>query len=166
MRLVLNDLDRMAERRVQPEQGRAALGNFDQKQSRRNVAVPGSLVLESHFQGIKSQQLQRQRTFQVRIAVKFDGMSIQGHMHIVDRATMRLGYGMDALVDERIVIHGTSLPLAPRLAALEIARHRLQITDQLGLFSTDQRNQPFVISIAATSPPRRQGSKRLNGAAT
>jgi len=115
-----------------PSSVRASLGLLDQEYAARDIAVDESLVLRRPSPLIKPHQVQRQSPFQIRIAVKLDRTSIQGHVNVVDRATMGPGYGLDALVDEFIVILGTILPLAPRPAntdtALDIASYRLQMT--------------------------------------
>jgi hypothetical protein len=52
------------------------------------------------------------------------------------------------------------LGLAISNAPVEIARHRLQISEQSGFLSEDHRDEPLVIRTAAASPARGQRCKR------
>ena len=47
---MLDDLDRMAQRRIEAKQGRPSLCNFYHEHASRNVLVPESLALEGHLQ--------------------------------------------------------------------------------------------------------------------
>src|SRR5215831_16155212 len=75
-RFVLDHRDRMAERRVQAEQGRAALGNLGQEHPSRDVPVHDGLVAKVYLQLIQLQQLHGQRTLQVLVAVDLNRMPI------------------------------------------------------------------------------------------
>ena len=87
-------------------------------------------------------------------------MPVQRRVHVVDPTIVRSSNGVDSLVDKLIVIHSESLPLVLTLAngdaALKVARHRLQVLDQLAFLGVDHRHQPFMISLAAAWPTRRQ----------
>jgi hypothetical protein len=89
---------------------------------------------------------------------------------IVDRAVVRHGNGVDALVGKLIVIHDATLPLMLALAnlnaALEIARHRLQMLDQLRFLVVDHSDKLLVIGAATAWPARRQWRERSRIAVT
>jgi hypothetical protein len=77
---------------------------------------------------------------------------------------MSPGNGVDALVDELIVVHAASLPLpscfAYSDAPLKIARHCLQMAEQLAFLCENLCDQLIVVRTAAASPARRQWRKR------
>jgi hypothetical protein len=106
---VLDYLHRMTLRRIHAEQGRTPLGNLEQKQPTPDVAILEGLVTKGLLQLVELNQLQGQRTTQKLIAVKLNRMLVQGRVHLVDRAVVHPGNGVDALVDEFVVIHGAIL---------------------------------------------------------
>jgi hypothetical protein len=92
-------------------------------------------------------------------------MPIQGRVHVLYRATVSSGNGVDTPVDEFIVVHSATLPLPPCFAysnaPLEIARHCLQMANQLGFLGVYHRDQLLVIGTAAARPDAgRQGRER------
>jgi hypothetical protein len=74
------------------------------------------------------------------------------------------GNGVDTLVDQFIVVHSANLPLASRFAysnaPLEIARHCLQMANQLGFLGVYHRDQLLVIRTAAAFATRWQWRER------
>ena len=77
---------------------------------------------------------------------------------------------LHTLVDDLVVIHGETLPLALRLpntnAPPEVVHDAAQVLNYRLLFHLNLRHQPFVTSLAAAQPARRQGRERSGIAAT
>jgi hypothetical protein len=117
-----------------------------------------------HLELVEPHQLQRQRALQEAIAVELDRMSIQRRVHLVDGAIVRPGNGVDALVDELVVIHGDSLPLVLALAnsdaALQRACDRAEVLNQCLLLGANPLDEPLVVGLGAAWRARRQRSER------
>jgi hypothetical protein len=95
-------------------------------------------------------------------------MPIEGRIHLIDRAAMILGDAPDALLNDLVIVivHGTTLPLMPRLAnanpALQVADNTAEMLEQLRLLVVDSRNELVVVGPAAAAPDARR--QRREGA--
>src|SRR5262249_56302535 len=95
---------------------RPAVGDLEEKQTTRDVAILEGFGAKSLLQLVELDQLQGQCAAQKLIAIKLDRMPVQGRIHLIDRAAMISGNLCQTLVDEFVAVHDASLPLPARFA--------------------------------------------------
>jgi hypothetical protein len=141
----LHDRYRMADRRVQAEQRRPALGDLHREHASGNIAVVQCSRAKSGVNRIEHHQPHAERVALILLAVLLNRILIDDRLHLLDCHAVRVGERAFGLVHDQI-------------ALLSSFGHEASVLGSHACAGRDHRQSSP--GTRSTSPPRRESARQ------